>query len=364
MVSTLPYNAELDAQAKKHFGDNYGKTSLKINPSFGSAANIQSTLIDPFYKTDGQWDDEKINQSISNAVRRNLGGPTATIDDSYRDYLVEGVKDGSVNPLKINESLANSKRGANIFNLAMNNAGWVVPPTLQGDDIDAIVDQDFGGDFGKFALNEFHKNLPQFIDPATGDPTSKYLGLAEDAKRKASSGETPNPAYIFEGVDNSPTGPASATDIGGTHEGLPEGANPLDAITAPQGSPQGSPQGQPQGSPPVNTDVTTTPNWYDGYGSGAEWLAANPQGSENSTNSTSNSTNNMDDFMKFMMMMSMMGGFGGRGGYGGSQYGYGGLNPGGVQAAYNPLEQLQGSWDWFNKSFGSGVQGGTTANVQ
>ena len=106
--------------------------------------------------------------------------------------------------------------------------------------------------------------------------------------------------------------------------------------------------------------MTTTPNWYDGYGSGAEWLAANPQG-------TTNSTNSMDDFMKFMMMMNMMGGMGGGRGFGGSQYGYGGLNPGGVQAAYNPLEQLQGSWDWFNNAFGrggSGVQGGTTANVQ
>ena len=71
----------------------------------------------------------------------------------------------------------------------------------------------------------------------------------------------------------------------------------------------------------------------------------------------------MDDFMKFMMLMSVMGGgrgMGGGGGYGGSQYGYGGLNPGGVQAAYNPLEHLQGMGDWFKNNFGSGVQGGTT----
>ena len=111
---------------------------------------------------------------------------------------------------------------------------------------------------------------------------------------------------------------------------------------------------------PPNTPPNQS-NWYDGYASGADWLAANPQGGGSSTNS-------MDDFMKFMMMMSMMGGQGG-GGYGGSQYGYGGLTPGGVQPAYNPLEQMQGSWDWFNKAFGSGssgsgVQGGTTANVQ
>tara|TARA_R100000655_G_scaffold65801_1_gene104232 strand:+ start:208 stop:1926 length:1719 start_codon:yes stop_codon:yes gene_type:complete len=69
----------------------------------------------------------------------------------------------------------------------------------------------------------------------------------------------------------------------------------------------------------------------------------------------------MGDFMKFMMLMNVMGGGrGGGGGYGGSQYGYGGLNPGGVQAAYNPLEHLQGMGDWFKNNFGSGVQGGTT----
>jgi len=72
------------------------------------------------------------------------------------------------------------------------------------------------------------------------------------------------------------------------------------------------------------------------------------------------SGNNMQDFMQFMMMMSMMGGFGGQGGgYGGSQYGYGGLTPGGVMQATDPLAQLQDSWDWFQNSFGSG---GATTN--
>ena len=66
--------------------------------------------------------------------------------------------------------------------------------------------------------------------------------------------------------------------------------------------------------------------------------------------------------MKFMMLMNVMrpGGGGGYGGGGGSQWGYGGLNPGGVQAAYNPLESLKGMGDWFKTNFGSGVQGGTT----
>tara|TARA_X000001036_G_C20429360_1_gene704508 strand:+ start:53 stop:793 length:741 start_codon:yes stop_codon:yes gene_type:complete len=71
--------------------------------------------------------------------------------------------------------------------------------------------------------------------------------------------------------------------------------------------------------------------------------------------------NGMDDFMKFMMLMNVMGGKGGGGGYGGSQYGYGGLNPGGVMQAYDPMAQLQGMGTWFKDNFGSG--GATTSTV-
>jgi len=74
------------------------------------------------------------------------------------------------------------------------------------------------------------------------------------------------------------------------------------------------------------------------------------------------SSDGMGDFMKFMMLMSIMGGNrGGGGGYGGSQYGYGGLNPGGVMQAYDPLAQLQGMGTWFKDNFGSG--GATTSTV-
>jgi len=76
---------------------------------------------------------------------------------------------------------------------------------------------------------------------------------------------------------------------------------------------------------------------------------------------TGNQSGGMDDFMKFMMLMSVMGGKGGQGGYGGSQYGYGGLNPGGVMQAYDPLAQLQGMGTWFKDNFGSG--GATTSTV-
>tara|TARA_Y100001951_G_C11212069_1_gene223557 strand:- start:45 stop:815 length:771 start_codon:yes stop_codon:yes gene_type:complete len=60
----------------------------------------------------------------------------------------------------------------------------------------------------------------------------------------------------------------------------------------------------------------------------------------------------MGDFMKFMMFMSMMRPQGG--GFGGSQYGYGGLNPGGVMAASNPMDNFQSYMDNF-KSLNSSL---------
>ena len=73
----------------------------------------------------------------------------------------------------------------------------------------------------------------------------------------------------------------------------------------------------------------------------------------------------MGDFMKFMMLMSVMGGggMGGGGGYQGSQYGYGGLTPGGVQAAYDPMKHLSGMGTWFKDNFGSGSGGTTTTST-
>jgi hypothetical protein len=74
------------------------------------------------------------------------------------------------------------------------------------------------------------------------------------------------------------------------------------------------------------------------------------------------SDNGMGDFMKFMMLMNVMGGGrGGGGGYGGSQFGYGGMSPGGVQAAYDPMKQLQGMGTWFKDNFGSGST--STGNI-
>ena len=69
----------------------------------------------------------------------------------------------------------------------------------------------------------------------------------------------------------------------------------------------------------------------------------------------------MDDFMKFMMFMTMLRPQSGGGG--GSQYGYGGLNPGGVMSAYNPLDNITSAISAFQSLPGIGtgsVNTGTT----
>ena len=90
-----------------------------------------------------------------------------------------------------------------------------------------------------------------------------------------------------------------------------------------------------------NTDTTNTTNttnkidldkWWEGVDK--PWLNKDTK------------SEGMDDFMKFMMFMSMMRPQGGRSG---SQYGYGGLNPGGVVNSYNPLSNI----DKLVSAFGS-----------
>ena len=58
----------------------------------------------------------------------------------------------------------------------------------------------------------------------------------------------------------------------------------------------------------------------------------------------------MGDFMKFMMFMSMMKP---QTSGGGSQYGYGGLNPGGVSSTYNPLDNISQLVSAFGQLSGS-----------
>ena len=93
---------------------------------------------------------------------------------------------------------------------------------------------------------------------------------------------------------------------------------------------------------PVDTDTGTGSNyltsddltsWWEGLDK--PWL--------NQTDTNTSGGNN--DFMKLMMFMAMMRPQGGGGGFG--QYGYGGVNPGGVQSAYNPMANLASYMDAF-----------------
>ena len=102
---------------------------------------------------------------------------------------------------------------------------------------------------------------------------------------------------------------------------------------------------------------TGSTNWWDQYADIDAFKEALGLG-------TQQQSGGMDDFMRFMMFMSMMRPQGG-GGYGGSQYGYGGLNPGGVMSAYNPMDNIQSAIQAFQSipgiGGGSGLNDGTAA---
>lgn len=106
---------------------------------------------------------------------------------------------------------------------------------------------------------------------------------------------------------------------------------------------------------PIGDDETTKGWWesFDDADAFKEFLTGDKE------------EDGMGDFMKFMMLMNVMGGGRGMGGGmgGGSQYGYGGLNPGGVMQAYDPLAQLQGMGTWFKDNFGSGGGSGGASSA-
>ena len=112
------------------------------------------------------------------------------------------------------------------------------------------------------------------------------------------------------------------------------------------------------GPEPVPQQTNTSNQFLTQQGLNDWWEGLDKSGFGGTQQSSSGG---MDDFMKFMMLMSVMGGGRGGGGYGGSQYGYGGLHPGGVMQSYDPMAQLQGMGTWFKDNFGSG--GTTTGNL-
>ena len=93
-------------------------------------------------------------------------------------------------------------------------------------------------------------------------------------------------------------------------------------------------------------DTVNGGNWWESYADIDAFKDALGLGT------SSSSGGGMDDFMKFMMFMSMMRPQGG--GYG-SQYGYGGLNPGGVMSAYNPMDNITSAISAFQSLPGIGT---------
>jgi hypothetical protein len=101
--------------------------------------------------------------------------------------------------------------------------------------------------------------------------------------------------------------------------------NPLYAAVAAEAAEEETGTGTETGTETETPSYLTADDltaWWEGIDK-SEWSNQQPKG--------------MDDFMKFMMFMSMMQP---QQSGGGSQYGYGGLTPGGVVSQYNPMDNI------------------------
>ena len=200
----------------------------------------------------------------------------------------------------------------------------------------------------------------------------RMLQGSDEGVKYAASVAAGNPTVLPGGIDPtksiaSQAGPgtwASHFLPGGTFQDM-NAAHTIGAIADDIGYTPSSPYFNNSLTPPPiddDDDGTVTPPVQDGW-----WNQfADANAFKDFLFGDKTDDDGMGDFMKFMMLMSIMrpqgGGYGG--GYGGSQYGYGGLNPGGVQAAYDPLQQLQGMGNWFKTNFGSGSgSGGATTST-
>ena len=135
------------------------------------------------------------------------------------------------------------------------------------------------------------------------------------------------------------------------NQGTDDSASALNAIAAATGTPINNLSGAyynmgSTGGGDTGGGDTGSTSWWDQFADIDAFKDALGLGNNN------NQSNSMNDFMQFMMFMSMMRPQGG--GYGGSQYGYGGLNPGGVMSAYNPMDNFNSMMENF-KSLSSGL---------
>jgi len=241
--------------------------------------------------------------NVSNALTKSSEG-VAYNDPNSETYGV--VSPGGVDRSKSTVSQKNNQYLKSIANLGLNNA----------DVLNTI------------AANSFLANTDGSGAATTDNVAGGYFQLADND---------------VTGGDNTVVGGGgNDTIVGGGGNDTVVGGGGNDTVTGGNGN---------------NSTVTidgTTSNWWESF-EDADAFKEFLQGGKKD--------DGMGDFMKFMMLMSVMGGGrgGGYGGGGGSQYGYGGLNPGGVMQSYDPLAQLQGMGTWFKDNFGSG--GATTSTV-
>ena len=231
------------------------------------------------------WTDQIDNNSLSDSELNRIltdsseGQSVATAADGTKSSLI-----GGVNPnLSVAQNIANDANAANPW-----DKSWASHFTDGGaltGDLTGTIWEGMAG-----------------AGTATNPTTQNVAGLL-NATYNANNPNSPlpNPYYNNAPIIDPGTGPNIPTPV------IPTPVIPTPTPTPPPDNPTPTPTPTPTPDDPTPTPADPT----------------NPS-----------TSGNMDDFMRFMMFMMMMRPQGGMGG--GSQYGYGGLNPGGVMSAYTP----------------------------
>ncbi len=265
---------------------------------------------------------QAVQQFIDTDYKRAFGPTrTAIFDptiDGDADYWTEQIMSGKLNPNDLAWHLDESFEATNNLQNDPGGVNWEESITSQYDTNPWL--QNFG-DIGSGATYESANKYGHATNQIQG--ISNAVGAALTAANAANNVDNSTNPYlnrVYNTVSDSDLGPGP----GGEEEEVVIGGD----------------------------DSETSTSWWDQYSDIDAFKDALGLGTQQS--------GGMDDFMKFMMFMSMMRPQGGMGGYGGSQYGYGGLNPGGVMSAYNPMDNIQSAIQAFQSI--PGIGGGSGLN--
>ena len=318
---------------------------------------LPSAHVSPYHTYSGSavggWTPgQPLTRAIAEAVTTNPTSPSA----NYSDQTNRNVQD-----------VVNSNTAFN-SNLLINPVEGVQPrnQTLGGLlGITGGVDTKVAADLTTGELKRIHDDAPSILgsgaidlEKTTGTNNKSTVG---DTITGSEVGPAVIKEVINEGTEDEVLVIQPLETLDEENQNAPRGALEDEIVITPAGEVTDDPRPRPEADTGPRPEADTGPrpggsSDNSNLPAGLTMADLNSWWSGIDKSQFGGGGNSMNDFMQFMMMMNMMGG--GRG-MGGSQYGYGGLNPGGVSQAFDYKDMAS----WMQDTFGSGSGGGTTGSL-